>query len=102
MRQRFSAPQWAKWFEEFDNSGLTVKEFCRRKHVSQNAFYQWRRRLNLPLPTKDHGLFVPVALQVENEVQIEMPCGAIVRLPNDPNSLRPVLETLLQIGTQKS
>ena len=28
MRQRFSAEQWTRWFDEFDASNLNVREFC--------------------------------------------------------------------------
>lgn len=99
MRQRFSPEQWAKWLDEFERSGLTVTEFCKRKRVCQNSFYQWRRKLS---HTSKPDVFVPVAITGDEDVRIEMPCGAVIRLPNDPSVLRPVFQTLLQIGASPS
>ena len=97
MRRRFTADQWTRWFDEFDASGLSVKAFCKRLHVSENAFYQWRRKLNRCPGEASSGVFVPVAVATENEVKIEMPCGATIHVSNDPESLRPVFQTLLQL-----
>ena len=44
MRKRFTAVQWTAWFEEFEQSGLSVKDFCLRIDVNQNAFYRWGNR----------------------------------------------------------
>ena len=102
MRQRFTAEQWAKWFEEFDGSDSSIKAFCRRKGVSENTFYQWRKRLNHSTEPSTAGPFVPIAVMAEDEVKIEMPCGATIRVPNNPSSLRPVFETLLAIRASGS
>lgn len=44
-RKRFTGDQWRTWFEEFDQSGLTVAKFCQLKGTTANTFYNWRRRL---------------------------------------------------------
>ncbi len=97
MRQRFTAEQWANWFEEFDRSDLSIKAFCQRLGVSENTFYQWRKKINRPADHSSTDPFVPIAVVAGDDVKIEMPCGATIRVPNDPASLRPVLETLLAI-----
>lgn len=97
MRRRFTADQWASWFDEFDASDLSVKAFCRQLRVSENTFYQWRRRLKRSAGEPAGSAFVPVAVAAEDEVRIEMPCGATIRVPNDPDSLRPVFQTLLRL-----
>ena len=102
MRQRFTAEQWAKWLEEFDQSDLSIKAFCQRLGVSENTFYQWRKKLNRPTDARPGGPFLPVAIATHDEVKIEMPCGAMIRVPNDPASLRPVFETLFRIGASSS
>ena len=102
MRQRFTAQQWTSWFDEFDAGGISVKAFCRRKHVSENTFYQWRRRLKRAPAVPRSSSFVPVAIAADDEVKIEMPCGVTIRVPNDPDTLRPVFQTLLQIREASS
>ncbi len=34
---------WRVVFEEFGDSGSTVKEFCRVKGISQSLFYRYRK-----------------------------------------------------------
>ena len=97
MRQRFSAQQWAGWFDEFQQSGVTVKEFCKQKDVCQNSFYQWRKKLAIehsPADSIPKSPFVPVGIAGAASIEIELPGGAIVRVPNDASSLGPVLKVL--------
>ena len=97
MRQRFTAEQWANWFEEFDRSDVSIKAFCKRLGVSENTFYQWRKKLDQPAESSPAGTFVPITVVADDDVKIEMPCGATIRVANNSSSLRPVFETLLAI-----
>jgi transposase-like protein len=45
MEKRCSANQWAVWVAEQRESALNVRDFCDWIGLSQNAFYQWRRKL---------------------------------------------------------
>jgi transposase-like protein len=36
---------WRRIMAEFRKSGLTVREFCRRRKLHESAFYFWRRTL---------------------------------------------------------
>ena len=36
---------WGFVISEQSDSGLSVREFCRREEVSQASFYQWRKKL---------------------------------------------------------
>ena len=106
MRQRFSPQQWAQWMDEFEIGDQSVTEFCRRKRVSQNAFYNWRRKLGRPTQSPQAGLgptetFVPVALATDDQVVIELPGKILLRVNNSPESLQPVLNTLMQIQQQR-
>ena len=94
-RQRFTADQWTAWFEEFEKGDLTIAEFCRLKGVCTNSFYQWRRKLGKLASTP---AFLPVEISAPSLVEIDLPGGATIRLPNYPGSLRPVLEVLAELG----
>ncbi|MEM8665867.1 MAG: transposase [Planctomycetota bacterium] len=98
QRQRYSAEQWAAWFEECDASGLTIAEFCRVKGVSVNSYYVWRRKLR---DAASEPAFVAVEIAATNLIQIDLPGGATLRVPNHAESLRPVLEVLVAIGGQR-
>lgn len=38
--------EWIKMVNEQRESGLTIKEWCRRKHLSKNTFYYRKKRLH--------------------------------------------------------
>jgi len=37
--------QWQQTIHEAARSGLSIREFCRRRHVKESQFYWWQRRL---------------------------------------------------------
>jgi len=39
------ADQWRERLAEHGRSGLTVKQFCQERGITQWAFYAWRKRL---------------------------------------------------------
>ena len=39
--------EWIKMVNEQRESGLTIKEWCRRKHLSKNTFYYRKKRLHV-------------------------------------------------------
>ncbi|MBM7074658.1 transposase [Shewanella sp. 202IG2-18] len=44
-RKNRSAAQWQEIITLFEQSNLTVTEFCREYQVSHSGFYHWRKRL---------------------------------------------------------
>lgn len=106
MAKRFGADQWRAWFVEFEQTDLTVARFCESIGVSVQSYYKWRRKLKSldgsAAQTDSNTGFVPVVLQTSfanhhsaGLLEIELPCGAIARVPNDTGSLRPILSLLL-------
>jgi transposase-like protein len=94
---------WRQRLERFSGWSGTVAEFCRREGVTQATFYQWRKRLTLAgLPARREGgkglpdagrradeapqgraPFVELSLAAAATVEIELPNGAVVRVPAD-------------------
>lgn len=119
MAKRYSAEQWAAWVEEQRESAVSVRDFCDWIGVSQNAFYLWRRKLavvtprNKQSPSKPcepastsqaqradvRSLFVPLTVVGSPVIEVDLPCGAVVRVPNEESSLRRVLSILLEAGS---
>ncbi|MCB0113920.1 MAG: transposase [Caldilineaceae bacterium] len=98
----YSSEQWAEWIAAQRPSGLSVVDFCESVGVSQNSFYAWRRKL----ATDDDALPEFVALSIPDaagvpRVEVELPCGAVVRLPCDDGPLRQVLGVLLEFGARQ-
>ncbi len=44
MKKTFTDEQIVGILRGFEASGLTVKEYCRQKEVSEGTFYKWRTR----------------------------------------------------------
>jgi len=36
--------QWERTIREAARSGMSISEFCRRRHLKEKQFYWWRRR----------------------------------------------------------
>jgi hypothetical protein len=114
--KHYSAEQWAAWVGEQRESELNVAEFCDWIGVSLNSFYRWRQKLaakGRPPARKEHEAqrlsgtqkavssgpeLVPLTVLTSPVVEIDLPCGAVVRVPNDDRSLRRVLGILLEAG----
>jgi transposase-like protein len=94
--------RWRELLAEQQRSGLSVAEFCRRREVSENSFYYWRRRL-LEEGAPQAEAFMPLTVVGTASVEIELPCGAVVRVPaSDERSLRTALSTLMQQGQERT
>lgn len=114
MGKHYSADHWAAWVREQRESELSVAEFCDWIGVSPNSFYRWRQKLaakGRPPAKKGHGTrrqsamkrsmspgseLVPLTVLTSPVVEIDLPCGAVVRVPNEDRSLRRVLGILLE------
>jgi hypothetical protein len=76
--------------------------------VSENSFYVWRRKLrsgrsatSLSKASPSES-FIPLSI-VESggagdRIEVELPCGAVVRVPGDEPLIRQTLEVLLEFG----
>ena len=107
-----SAEQWSVWIDEQRDSGLTIASFCGSIGVSENSFYVWRRKLRArgdatgPAEASPSEGFVPLSI-VESDgtgdrIEIDLPCGAVVRVPDNELLIRQTLEVLLEFGTMNS
>ena len=45
VRDEYRAQEWAMLIQECKASGLTNKEFCRQRGVSEKSYYYWLKKL---------------------------------------------------------
>ena len=45
VRDEYRAQTWALLIQECNNSGLSNREFCRQRGISEKSFYYWLRKL---------------------------------------------------------
>jgi len=111
---------WRQRLERFAVWTGTVAEFCRREGVAQPTFYQWRKRLRLAgepatgdaakglpsVPVADEAKpgcapFVELSLAARAAVEIELPNGAVVRVPADrEGTLRVAIRAAAELGSR--
>lgn len=98
------------WLAEYRQNGLSVKQFCELIEVSVATFYNWQRRLNQPTATASEfssetslatsvsfaGALIPISL-VSDKVEIRLPAGGTILLPNEASSLKPILQALAEV-----
>ena len=45
VRDEYRAQNWAMVIQECSNSGLSNREFCRQRGISEKTYYYWLRKL---------------------------------------------------------
>ena len=45
IRDEYRAQNWAMVIQECNDSGLSNREFCRQRGISEKTFYYWLRKL---------------------------------------------------------
>jgi len=45
VRDEYRAQTWAMLIQECNNSGLTKREFCQQRGISEKSLYYWLRKL---------------------------------------------------------
>ena len=95
--------QWRRWIGEWRRSGMSVRDFCARRGVSEPSFYGWRRVLEQRAAAS--AAFMPVQIAADDgptqvsALELALPGGRTVRVhPGfDPATLRQLL-TVLEEG----
>jgi len=67
------AEEWAERIAEQQRSGISVKQFCQERGLTEYSFYAWRKRV------RDKGP-VRFALVERGGPRQELPAGAVLEL----------------------
>lgn len=84
VRDDYRSQTWAMLIQECTNSGLTKREFCRQRGISEKSFYYWLRKLRSQMAEAA----APQIVQLESSetsteiLQIQYR-GAELKLPAD-------------------
>ena len=82
VRDEYRAQTWAMLIQECNNSGLTEREFCQQRGISEKSFYYWLRKLRSQMAEAAGPQLVqldPVSA-AEDMLQIQYR-GAEIKLP---------------------
>lgn len=83
VRDVYRAQEWAMLIRECSASGLTKREFCQQRGISEKSFYYWLKKLRMQMV----GAAAPQLVQLEpppteNSI-LEIHCrGTEMKLPD--------------------
>ena len=82
VRDAYRAQEWAMLIQECSASGLTKREFCQQRGISEKSFYYWLRKLRTQMVESAVPQLVPLepVPAAEDILQIQYR-GAELKLP---------------------
>ena len=84
VRDEYRTQNWAMVIQECSNSGLSNREFCRQRGISEKTYYYWLRKLRSQMAEVAGPQLVRVelapALAQDDVLQIQYR-GAELKLP---------------------
>lgn len=93
----YRAQAWALLIQECNNSGLTKREFCQQRGISEKSFYYWLRKLRSQMAEAtgpqlvqlDHAPVPDDMLQIQYRgAELKLPVGV------DMNAVAALLRSL--------
>ena len=63
VRNSYRAENWAMLIQECNSSGLTKREFCQQRGISEKSYYYWLRKLRSQIVTSS----TPQLVQLDPE-----------------------------------
>jgi transposase-like protein len=87
---------WRQLIAQQEQSGVSVRAFCRQHRTSEHSFYQWRKRVAARLPVKFALVETGRSASVEAAMELTLPAGERLRIEAgvDAATLRTVLSVL--------
>ena len=97
MRDEYRAQTWAMLIQECNNSGLTKREFCQQRGISEKSFYYWLRKLRSHMAETAGPQLVQIdPVHVQNDMLQIQYRGSELKLPTgvDINAVAALLRSL--------
>ena len=97
VRDQYRAQNWAMLIQECSNSGLTKREFCQQRGISEKSFYYWLRKLRGHMTEASGPQLVQLEpIPAENDMLQIQYRGAELKLPTgvDVDSVAALLRSL--------
>ena len=71
VRDEYRAQTWAMLIQECNNSGLTKREFCQQRGISEKIFYYWLRKLRSQMAEAAGPQLVPLDAPVISDIVVD-------------------------------
>ena len=97
VRDEYRAQNWAMVIQECSSSGLSNREFCRQRGISEKTYYYWLRKLRSQMAETVAPQLVPLepVAELDDLLQIQYR-GAELKLPAgvDMDAVAAILRSL--------
>lgn len=97
VRDAYRAQNWAMLIQECHTSGLTNREFCRQRGISEKSFYYWLRKLRSQVAEATEPRLVQLKSLSSTEAVFQIQYrGAELKLPIgvDMNAVSALLRSI--------
>ena len=97
VRDEYRAQNWAMVIQECGNSGLSNREFCRQRGISEKTYYYWLRKLRSQMAETVAPQLVPLEPVAESDDMPQIQYrGAELKLPAgvDMDAVAAILRSL--------
>lgn len=82
VRDGYRAQEWTALIQECSASGLTKREFCQQRGISEKSFYYWLRKLRTQMAERTAPQLVPLEAVPATEDMLRIQYrGAELKLP---------------------
>ncbi len=84
VRDEYRAQNWAMVIQECSSSGLSNREFCRQRGISEKTYYYWLRKLRSQMAEVAAPQLVqlePVPVPIQDDMLQIQYRGAELKLP---------------------
>ena len=99
VRDDYRAQTWRMLIQECSNSGLTKREFCRRRGISEKSFYYWLRKLRSQMAEAAGPQIVQLESSVTSTEILQIHYrGAELKLPAGVDTMSSEWHTNYQSG----
>ena len=99
-QRRIDREQWRVLVSDHAVSGESVSDFCKRREIPPAQFYRWRKKFALASEQAQQPKLVPLHVVSQTVVEVELSCGATIKLPVDNEvATRSILATLIDLGS---
>ena len=105
-KQELSIQKWKQLIEDFNNSDMTLSEWCDSNHVGKATYYKYLRLIrnnlldnpSLPAETVSENSFVPVSADLPESEPVIIKKGSIrieIKHDSDLNTIMNMIRVLL-------
>ncbi len=86
---------WRQRIAEQENSGQSIRTYCRERELKEHAFYGWRGRLRKQnTPVRFALVETKLVVEAASPLELIMASGERLRIPSDAATLKLVLTVL--------